>query len=41
MFPRLPCGALIISMQSLGGENVREKRRKERLQLYELRLAEW
>ncbi|XP_075905515.1 complex I assembly factor TIMMDC1, mitochondrial [Nelusetta ayraudi] len=37
----LPTGALIISMQSLGGENVRERRRKERLELHELRLAEW
>lgn len=37
----LPTGALIISMQSLGGENVRERRRRERLELHELRLAEW
>lgn len=37
----LPTGALIINMQSVGGENIREKRRKERLELYELRLAEW
>lgn len=41
LFPRLPTGALIMSMQSLGGKNGRERRRKERLELYELRLAEW
>lgn len=39
--PRLPTGALIISMQSLSGENIRERKRKERLELHELRLAEW
>lgn len=37
----IPIGALIISMQSLAGETVRERRRKERRELYELRLAEW
>lgn len=28
-------------MQSLAGETVRERRRRERRELYELRLAEW
>ncbi|XP_040888400.1 complex I assembly factor TIMMDC1, mitochondrial-like isoform X2 [Toxotes jaculatrix] len=37
----LPTGALIISMQSVAGEGVRERRRRERRELYELRLAEW
>lgn len=37
----IPTGALIISMQSLTGEAVGEKRRRERRELYELRLAEW
>lgn len=37
----IPTGALIISMQSLAGETVRERRRRERRELYELRLAEW
>ncbi|XP_026220173.1 complex I assembly factor TIMMDC1, mitochondrial [Anabas testudineus] len=37
----IPTGALIISMQSLAGETVREKRRRERRELYELRLEEW
>lgn len=41
LFPRLPTGALIISIQSLAGETVRDKRRKERRELYERRLAEW
>lgn len=38
---RVPTGALIINMQSLAGETVRERRRRERKELYELRLAEW
>lgn len=37
----IPTGALIISMQSFAGETARERRRKERRELYELRLAEW
>ncbi|KAF0046153.1 hypothetical protein F2P81_002682 [Scophthalmus maximus] len=37
----IPTGAAIISMQSLTGETVRERRRRERRELYELRLAEW
>ncbi|CAJ1086992.1 complex I assembly factor TIMMDC1%2C mitochondrial [Xyrichtys novacula] len=37
----IPTGALIISMQSLAGETVRERRKRERREFYELRLAEW
>ncbi|XP_071380477.1 complex I assembly factor TIMMDC1, mitochondrial [Centroberyx affinis] len=37
----LPTGALIIGMQTISGETVRERRRRERRELYELRLAEW
>ncbi|XP_071321052.1 complex I assembly factor TIMMDC1, mitochondrial [Trachinotus anak] len=37
----IPTGALIISMQSLAGETVQERRRRERREVYELRLAEW
>ncbi|XP_036947297.1 complex I assembly factor TIMMDC1, mitochondrial [Acanthopagrus latus] len=37
----IPTGALIISMHSLTGEAVGEKRRRERRELYQLRLAEW
>lgn len=37
----IPTGALIISMQSLAGESSIERRRRERRELYELRLAEW
>ncbi|XP_077440026.1 complex I assembly factor TIMMDC1, mitochondrial [Vanacampus margaritifer] len=37
----IPTGALIISMQSLTGENVRERRRRERREIYEMKLAEW
>lgn len=39
--PRLPTGALILGMQSLAGESVRERRREERRERHELRLAEW
>ena len=38
---RVPAGALIIAMQGLAGETVRERRRRERRALYELKLAEW
>ncbi|GLD49132.1 complex I assembly factor TIMMDC1, mitochondrial-like isoform X1 [Lates japonicus] len=38
---RTPTGALIISMQSLAGESVRDRRRRERREIYELKLAEW
>ncbi|XP_031147780.1 complex I assembly factor TIMMDC1, mitochondrial [Sander lucioperca] len=37
----IPTGALIISMQSISGETARERRRRERRELYELRLSEW
>ncbi|KAK2856773.1 hypothetical protein Q5P01_005508 [Channa striata] len=37
----IPTGALIISMQSVAGESVQERRRKKRRELYELKLAEW
>ncbi|XP_075950714.1 complex I assembly factor TIMMDC1, mitochondrial [Anarhichas minor] len=37
----IPTGALIISMQSIAGETARERRRRERRELFELRLAEW
>ncbi|KAM6958465.1 complex I assembly factor TIMMDC1, mitochondrial [Tautogolabrus adspersus] len=37
----IPSGALILGMQSLAGETARERRRRERRELYELRLAEW
>lgn len=37
----VPVGALIIGLQKLGGETMREKRRRERRELFELKLAEW
>uniref|UniRef100_A0A8B9RHU6 Complex I assembly factor TIMMDC1, mitochondrial n=1 Tax=Astyanax mexicanus TaxID=7994 RepID=A0A8B9RHU6_ASTMX len=37
----VPAGALIIGLQKLGGETMREKRRRERRELYELKVAEW
>lgn len=37
----IPAGLMIISMQSLSGETIRERRRRERRELYELKLAEW
>ncbi|KAM4601599.1 complex I assembly factor TIMMDC1, mitochondrial [Polymixia lowei] len=37
----VPTGALIMGMQTLAGETVRERRRRERRELYELKLAEW
>ncbi|XP_057712550.1 complex I assembly factor TIMMDC1, mitochondrial, partial [Corythoichthys intestinalis] len=37
----IPTGAVIMSMYSMTGENVRERRRRERRELYELKLAEW
>ncbi|XP_037318666.2 complex I assembly factor TIMMDC1, mitochondrial isoform X1 [Pungitius pungitius] len=36
-----PTGALIISMQSIAGETARERRRRERRELFDLRLTEW
>uniref|UniRef100_A0A8C6T1Y2 Complex I assembly factor TIMMDC1, mitochondrial n=1 Tax=Neogobius melanostomus TaxID=47308 RepID=A0A8C6T1Y2_9GOBI len=40
-FLGIPAGLMIISMQSLCGETIRERRRRERRELYELKLAEW
>ncbi|KAK5847676.1 hypothetical protein PBY51_016784 [Eleginops maclovinus] len=37
----LPTGALIVGMQSMAGENARDRRRRERRELYEVKLAEW
>ncbi|XP_046887539.1 complex I assembly factor TIMMDC1, mitochondrial [Hypomesus transpacificus] len=37
----VPAGALIIAMQKLSGETLRERRRRERRELYELKLTEW
>ncbi|XP_054480003.1 complex I assembly factor TIMMDC1, mitochondrial [Anoplopoma fimbria] len=37
----IPTGALIISMQSIAGETARERRRRERRELFELRIKEW
>ncbi|KAJ8003726.1 hypothetical protein DPEC_G00151350 [Dallia pectoralis] len=37
----VPAGALVIAMQGLAGETLRERRRRERQELYELKLAEW
>lgn len=37
----VPAGLMIISMQTLSGETIRERRRRERRELYELKLAEW
>lgn len=41
LVPRLPTGAFILSIQSLAGESVRDRRRRARREQYELRLAEW
>uniref|UniRef100_A0A669F344 Complex I assembly factor TIMMDC1, mitochondrial n=1 Tax=Oreochromis niloticus TaxID=8128 RepID=A0A669F344_ORENI len=37
----IPVGALVIGLQSLAGETIRERRRRERRELYEHKLAEW
>lgn len=37
----IPAGLMIITMQTLSGETIRERRRRERRELYELKLAEW
>ncbi|CAG5933606.1 complex I assembly factor TIMMDC1, mitochondrial [Menidia menidia] len=37
----IPVGGLVIGLQSLTGESFRERRRRERRELYELKLAEW
>ncbi|XP_028835144.1 complex I assembly factor TIMMDC1, mitochondrial [Denticeps clupeoides] len=37
----VPAGALIVGMQRVNGETMRERRRRERRELYELRVSEW
>ncbi|XP_078410970.1 complex I assembly factor TIMMDC1, mitochondrial isoform X2 [Cetorhinus maximus] len=37
----VPAGALILAMQKVGRETVRERRRRERREIYELKLEEW
>ncbi|KPP63865.1 CC001 protein-like [Scleropages formosus] len=37
----VPAGAVIMAMQKLAGETIRERRRRERRELYELKLEEW
>lgn len=37
----VPVGAAILGLQALTGETIRERRRRERRELYQLRLAEW
>lgn len=37
----IPAGFMVISMQALSGETIRERRRRERRELYELKVAEW
>lgn len=37
----IPAGFMIISMQAMSGETFRERRRRERRELYELKVAEW
>lgn len=37
----LPAGVFIAATQTVSGENMRERRRRERRELYELKLAEW
>ncbi|XP_030636654.1 complex I assembly factor TIMMDC1, mitochondrial-like [Chanos chanos] len=37
----VPAGALIIALQKQAGETMRERRRRERRELYELKVAEW
>ncbi|KAM9328756.1 complex I assembly factor TIMMDC1, mitochondrial [Pholidichthys leucotaenia] len=37
----LPVGALIVGLRSMSGETVQERRRRERRELYELKLEEW
>lgn len=37
----IPVGALVLGLQSLTGETVRERRRRERRELYEFKLADW
>ncbi|KAK5616083.1 Complex I assembly factor timmdc1, mitochondrial [Crenichthys baileyi] len=37
----IPVGALVVGLQSLTGETTRERRQRERRELYELKYAEW
>ncbi|XP_012678851.1 complex I assembly factor TIMMDC1, mitochondrial [Clupea harengus] len=37
----LPAGALIVGVQKLGGETLQEKRKRERRELHDLKMAEW
>ncbi|XP_076839641.1 complex I assembly factor TIMMDC1, mitochondrial isoform X2 [Brachyhypopomus gauderio] len=37
----VPAGLFLVGLQKLNGETMREQRRRERRELYELRLAEW
>uniref|UniRef100_UPI00398E9CB6 complex I assembly factor TIMMDC1, mitochondrial isoform X2 n=1 Tax=Pristiophorus japonicus TaxID=55135 RepID=UPI00398E9CB6 len=37
----VPAGALILAVQKAGGETVRERRRRERQENYQLKLEEW
>ncbi|KAJ3584801.1 hypothetical protein NHX12_015296 [Muraenolepis orangiensis] len=38
---RLPAGALVVAMQTVAGESTRERKRRERAELYQLKLQEW
>ncbi|KAM4689920.1 complex I assembly factor TIMMDC1, mitochondrial [Rhinophrynus dorsalis] len=37
----VPAGMLVSGLQSLSGESVREKKRRERRELYDMKLQEW
>lgn len=37
----LPAGAMILGVQKLSGETLRERRRRERREIYDLKIAEW
>lgn len=37
----LPAGALVVSMQTVAGETTRDRVRRERSELYQLKLQEW
>lgn len=37
----MPAGALIVGVQKLGGETLQEKRKRERRELHDLKMAEW
>uniref|UniRef100_A0A8C5C7E0 Complex I assembly factor TIMMDC1, mitochondrial n=1 Tax=Gadus morhua TaxID=8049 RepID=A0A8C5C7E0_GADMO len=40
-FLGLPAGALVVSMQTVAGETTRDRVRRERSELYQLKLQEW